>query len=185
MVEDSVATPEFSRPIPVDQIGSGESARDIEASPAERAAVASRLGLRALDRLTASLRLRRLPDGLIRLSGRFAADVVQNCVVTLEPVAGHCSEALAMRFGQVDPATIEAEIEVESLAEDDPEPIVGGCIDLGEAVVQQLAVSLDPYPRLPGASVPAALSGENEDGTAAAGAFAALAKLRKGAADGA
>lgn len=184
MIEDGSATPEFSRPVPVDQIGGGESAREIEANPAERAALARRLGLRSLDRLTASLRLRRLPDGLIRLSGRFAADVVQNCVVTLEPVAGHCSETLAMRFGDADPASIEAEIEVESLAEDDPEPIVGGCIDLGEAVVQQLAVSLDPYPRAPGAKVPTALSGENEDGTAPDSAFAALAKLRKGAVDG-
>lgn len=184
MVDDPVVTPEFSRPILVDQIGSGELARDIEATPAERAALAERLGLRALDSLTASLRLRRLPGGLIRLSGRFEADVVQTCVVTLEPVASRCSEALSMLFGGAERAAPAAEIEVESLGEDEPEPIVGGCIDLGEAVVQQLAVSLDPYPRAPGARVPAALSGEDEEEKAGRGAFAALAGLKKGAADG-
>ena len=53
------------------------------------------------------------------------------------------------------------------------EPIAAGEIDLGEAVAQQLAVSLDPYPRAPGATL--ASTGEAE----AQSPFAALAALKK------
>jgi hypothetical protein len=33
------------------------------------------------------------------------------------------------------------------------EPFEGDAIDIGEAVAQQLALALDPYPRAPGASL--------------------------------
>lgn len=178
MVNESVAVPEFSRPIPIDQIGGRETVREIEATPAERAALAERLDLVALDGLTATLRLRRLPGGMIRVSGRFAAEVVQSCVVTLVPVPAHCAAAFSMRFGEI--ATLETlrEIEVAAEGEDEPEPVEGGQIDLGEAVVQQLAVTLDPYPRAPGATLPEAPSDADEEaGAEEVNPFAALAKL--------
>ena len=181
MVNESVEQPEFSRSVLVDQVGSAELAHDIEATPGERAALAERLDLVALDSLKASLRMRRLPDGLIRVSGRFDADVVQACVVTLAPVASHCGETFSMLFGGESQPEPLHEIEVESIGEDEPEPIAGGRIDLGEAVVQQLAVSLDPYPRAPGAKLPETAAtgdgaGEEE---ARENPFAALAELHR------
>lgn len=183
MEDQPVETPEFSRPFPADQVGGREIVREIEASTAERAALAERLDLVALDSLSATLRLRRLPDGLIRLSGRFEADVVQSCVVTLAPVASHCAAAFTVRYGESAAPETLREIEVAAEGEDEPEPLVGGEIDLGEAVVQQLAVSLDPYPRAPGAALPEGLAGDA--GPAAAGEagrspFAALAELKGG-----
>ncbi len=180
MVNESAVLPEFSRPFSADQAGSRETARDIEATPAERAALAERLALLALDSLSASLRIRRLPDGLVRVSGRFAADLVQSCVVTLAPVASHCAAEFSMRFGAGAMPETPGEIEVDSVGEDAPEPIVDGHIDLGEAVVQQLAVSLDPYPRAPGAALPAELADDAADGGEGAGEnpFAALVRLR-------
>lgn len=183
MVNDSTEVAEFSRPFPVDQVGSRETVRDIEATAAERAALAERLDLVALDSLTATLRLRRLPDGLIRVSGRFAADVVQSCVVTLEPVPARCSEEFTLLFGeQVVREGSAREIEFDAIGEDEPEPIEGGAIDLGEAVVQHLAVALDPYPRAPGAEVPAEYSGSAStgNGQTAPSPFAVLSKLRRG-----
>lgn len=185
MVNDSVAVPEFSRPLHADQVGGHETVREIEATAAERAALAERLDLIALDSLTASLRLRRLADGLIRVDGRFVAEVVQACVVTLAPVPSRCAESFTVLFGEDIESEPVHEIEIDGTAEDEPEPIVGGCIDLGEAVVQQLAVALDPYPRAPGAKVPASLAGEAEaGGEAGKTPFAALAKLRPGPRDG-
>lgn len=172
---------EFSRPFLVDQVGGREIAREIEASAAERAALADRLDLVMLDSLTASLRLRRLPDGLIRISGRFTADLVQSCVVTLAPVPARCAGEFTMLFG--DQPTAEAAIqavEIDAVGADEPEPILNGAIDLGEAVVQQLAVALDPYPRAPGAEVPKQYSGESADRgrSDAPKLFAALVRLR-------
>lgn len=178
MVNDSAVVPEFSRPIPVDQIGNREMLREIEATPAERAALAERLDLIALDGLAASLRVRRLPDGLIRVSGRFAAEVVQSCVVTLAPIPTECAADFSMRFGEIAAPETLREIEVEAEGEDEPEPVVDGQIDLGEAVVQQLAVSLDPYPRAPGAAFPDAPLDAEEDNGPRENPFATLAKLK-------
>lgn len=177
MVQDSPVTAEFSRPVPVDQIGSHETLREIEATPAERHALAERLDLVALDSLTATLRLRRLPDGLVRVSGRFAAEVVQSCVVTLAPVPARCAAEFTALFGEAPAvADLGAAVEIDAVGADEPEPILGGAVDLGETVVQELATALDPYPRAPGAKVPDRYSPEGEEEPATP--FAALAKLR-------
>lgn len=181
MVNDSAETAEFSRPFPVEQVGTRELVREIEATPAERAALADRLDLVALDSLTATLRLRRLPDGLIRVSGRFAAEVVQSCVVTLAPVSARCAEEFTVLFGEA-PAgeVVGREIEIDAVGADEPEPIERGAIDLGEAVVQNLAVALDPYPRAQGAEVPQQYSAEPEanGGRGVPNPFTRLSKLR-------
>ncbi|HIP78899.1 MAG TPA: hypothetical protein EYH07_10605 [Kiloniellaceae bacterium] len=54
------------------------------------------------------------------------------------------------------------EIVVEPEGEDPPEPLPPEGIDLGELVVQELAVSLDPYPRAEGAVVPPGYEAEDE-----------------------
>jgi hypothetical protein len=69
------------------------------------------------------------------------------------------------------------EVEIEAAGADEPEPIVEGRIDLGEAVVQHLAVNLDPYPRAPGARLPDLAT---EDGPVRENPFAALQRLRDG-----
>ena len=53
-------------------------------------------------------------------------------------------------------------------------------IDLGEVLTEQLSLSLNPYPRAPGASFAAINPGEQEEGTPATGPFAALAGLKVG-----
>src|SRR3546814_17044110 len=52
------------------------------------------------------------------------------------------------------PVEMPVEVEFTLADEDPPEPFENGCIDLGEIVVQHLAVALDPYPRAPGAELP-------------------------------
>jgi hypothetical protein len=141
---------EFSRPVAADHIGAQESEWEIAADAAERQRLAARFALLALERLTAVLRLRRSGSGLIHLRGRFEADVVQACVVTLEPVRSRVAESFALTF-TTRRGTGGGEVVIDLDAEDPPEELTDGHIDLGETVVQQLAVALDPYPRAPGA----------------------------------
>jgi hypothetical protein len=178
MIDGTAPRPEFSRRLDVAALETREVARQIEATPAEREAVARRLGLHALNALAASLRVRRRSERIVEVVGAFEADVEQTCVVTLDPVASH----LSRRFRQIYAADAEAPsgeviVGVDDEAEDAPEPLTDGGIDLGEAVVQQLAVSLDPYPRKPGAEIPAAYA--SADGGDGNDAFAALARLRR------
>lgn len=144
---------EFSRPIDVDRIGHTEVAHDIAASPEERAALARRFELLALDTLEAKLRLRRARGGsVLRLAGRLTADVVQSCVVTLAPVPSHVEAEFTVLYGEGDVGEgVDIDPELESTVEPWPE----GPLDLGETVAQELALALDPYPRAAGAALDA------------------------------
>lgn len=160
--------PEFSRLVSLARIPDSGREEHLRASPAECAALAKRFAIEAVGRLEATLLLRPEPSGGIMVTGRLSAEVVQACVVSLEPVTQAVDEAVLLRLlppGE-DPS-------------DDPEgpdelPIEGDAIDLGEAIAEQLALALDPYPRAPGAELPRCGTGGE-----AAGPFGALAALRR------
>lgn len=143
--------------------------------------VAARLELVALTSLAFSGRLEHGPrTGVLILRGRLEADATQRCVVTLEPVPAHLDVEIE-RYFVLGP---EAEVEEILISPDDeePEPLDGSWLDLGEIAVEELALALDPYPRAADADAEleaqrVALQGEA--GTEAArSAFAALAALR-------
>ena len=53
-----------------------------------------------------------------------------------------------------------AESDLDFEADDPPEPIRNGHIDLGELAAEHLALALNPYPRAPDAAIPAEFSPE-------------------------
>lgn len=155
--------PEFSRPVPVSKIGRNGLLMTIRAESQEREALARRLDLLALNRLEATIELREKADGVV-LEGDLVADLAQHCVVSLQPVPVQIEEHFTQHFSENAPSdaelmqrAMEEGLDFFAEAEEDeiPDPIVNGRIDAGEAVVQQLAVMLDPYPRLPEAELPA------------------------------
>jgi uncharacterized metal-binding protein YceD (DUF177 family) len=163
---------EFSRKVEIDRLPpSGETAHDIAASEVERAQLARRFALVALDRLEARVTLARLPGGLLRLAAELSADVVQECVVSLEPVASRIEDRFMLLYGH---AQDEADEVVLSGEAELVEPISGGTLDIGEAVAQQLSLALDPFPRRPGAAAAAAETGPSD-----ASPLAALAKWKE------
>ncbi len=170
--------PEFSRLVKVEDIGPDGLDLEIEAGPEELESLRKRLGLLSLDHLVAVLRLVVAPTGIsIKVSGRYQAQLAQECVVSLEPVESTVDEVLEAEFG---PSSEESEI---LLAMDEPEPVeplVDGRIDLGELVVQNLAMALDPYPRKAGARMPDFDQRfENTDTLLEESPFSVLATLRK------
>lgn len=170
-------SPEFSRPVAIETVKE-EAAFAIEATPAERENLARRLGVVSVDLLAADLRLVRLMGSMVRLEGEFAAEVTQSCVVTLASVHSRIAASLDRRYG---PAKALAETDAEdmSLEDDDPpEVLADGVIDLGEAVSEQLALEIDPFPRAEGAEFPGYSSGP-EPVEKAKSPFAALEDLLK------
>lgn len=144
----------FSREIEAASISSRSAERRIEATADERAALAEVLELQAVDRLVATLRTRRLASGLIEVSGEMEGEVVQSCVITLEPVPAQIRESFRLTFGDAEPEPTLAEIDIHFDDSDPPEPIIDGKIDLGALVAEQLSLALDLYPRKEGAEVP-------------------------------
>ena len=126
----------------------------LEATPGEREALARRLGLLGLDAFSAEIHLAPAPGQAIRARGTLSARVVQECVVTLEPVSQSVEAAIDWRI--LPPGEEPSDELDEGPDEIESEP--DGTTDLGEALVQELALSLDPYPRAPGAELPAEAS---------------------------
>jgi uncharacterized metal-binding protein YceD (DUF177 family) len=165
-----VSTVEFARPLPLNRLKGGALRQRIAAGEAERAALARRFDLVSLDRLEAEIELAREPTGTILLSGVFEAEFAQQCIVTLEPVAGSVGERFQLRYGSP-----EAEAGAPDGDDDPPfEPLTGETIDVGEAVAQEFSLALPPFPRAPGAAVET-----NPPQTPDESPFAALARLSR------
>jgi uncharacterized metal-binding protein YceD (DUF177 family) len=164
------AEPELSRPIDVSRIPPAGSAETVIAEPGECALIARRLGLPAIHRLRAELALTRWRGEGVKATGQFVALVEQICVVTLDPfeeeVSGKVERYFLPGSGKTDD---EADIDF----------FADGTIDLGEPIIENLSLTLDPYPRKPGAEFHGVSdeSPSTADETSSS-PFAALAELK-------
>jgi len=133
----------------VNEIGPGIR-RTLEPDAATRARIARSLDLASLDAFTATLDIRPARVGW-SLSGRVVADAVQTCGLTLEPLPVAIDETFSIDLIEATEPVAGEEVEV-SLEDDTPDVIEDGRIDLGQYAVEQLALTLDPFPRKPGAA---------------------------------
>jgi uncharacterized metal-binding protein YceD (DUF177 family) len=166
--------PEFSRPI---RLAPEPREVVLDSNAAERAALAARFGILGIHALGARVHLRPEPGGTIRARGTLSAEVEQACVVTLEPVRQRVEAAFDLRI--LEEGELPADEDPESPDEIESQ---GGTVDLGEAVAEQLALALDPYPRAEGAELPEFDPPEAPEPTPPErpNPFAGLAKLRRG-----
>jgi uncharacterized metal-binding protein YceD (DUF177 family) len=120
----------------------------LEPAPEACAAVAEALGIRGVRKLRFAGTLH--PDGGRdwRLRADLGATVVQDCVVTLEPVTTRIEEE-ATRAYRADFAPPEGP-EVEMPEDETAEPLPAA-LDLAQVMIEALALALPPYPRAPGA----------------------------------
>lgn len=100
------------------------------------------------------------------------AQVIQACVVSLDPVEAVLEVPFHRLFGPSEASERDVQILPEDA--DPPDPLIGGAIELGEAVAEELGLALDPFPRKPGAEFRSA-----EEGEPRGNPFASLAKLKE------
>lgn len=163
----------FSRPVRVDALEPAGRSFEWQASDAERIDLAAFLGLDRLDGLQISGRIEPGRKGDVHVSAAFAADVVQTCVVTLEPVETRIVDTVERVFTLRAGVAAGREIDLTPDAEDPPDPVEGGEVDIGAVVVEALALAIDPYPRKKGAVLEYQPADAPDPGP-----FAALAKLK-------
>jgi len=171
--------PPWHVPLAVEHVPETGQHLDLLANDEARAAIVRMAGLRDLPRLEASFDVTRRGSGL-RVQGRVSATVGQTCVVTLEPLANEIEETIDLVFAPHSAVKHDgngAGSEERDVAEswNEPEPLIGGTVDLGALATEFLILGLDPYPRKPGA-----VFQPPGEGSSDAGPFAALAKLKKG-----
>lgn len=156
--------PELSRRIQVRSLGLARPATDgtgsgletvVEATPAECRAMAQRLQVPAVASLRCRFRLDGVTgSGIVEADGLLHAVLTRTCVATLEDFETNVVEPFQVRFVPAERLGTQPD-EALDLDADDDVPYGNGTIDLGEAAVEQLALALDPYPRKPGAELPA------------------------------
>jgi len=162
---------EFSRLLVVDRMTAERVTEQLSATPDERAALARRFGVIAIDALDVTVQVNRLAGGrMARVRGTLTAAVRQRCVVTLEEFPSTVEESFSALFERESSASrIETELDLDPEVPDEdwPEPMVHGRIDLGELAAQHLSLALDLHPRRPGAVFGEAVFGAAEDETPA------------------
>lgn len=150
----------------------------LEAKPAERRSLAEFLEVLDVKRLRARLVLKRWRGHGVQVTGTVDAEVVQSCIVTLEPVTSRLELEIDRKFLPESMLAHDGdphEMLIDPDGEDPPEPMPHS-LDLGELAAEEVALNVDPYPRKAGAEAPEAeaeieIRGENP--------FAALKNVLK------
>ncbi len=157
---------------------SGLHVRRRDLSAGDLAAFARFIGVEAMTNLDVELHVKPYRGDGLAVSGRVRAEVVQTCVVTLEPVTNGIDEEVEATFRpeeKLKPQLVHDEedgLSIDaSVAADDP--LVGGVIDTAAIAAEFLALGVDPYPRKPGSRFDAPSAG------AEASPFAGLSKLKR------
>lgn len=171
--------------IVVDDIPPEGEHLDLATDAAQRSALSELAGVKDISATEAHFDLKPAGAGRIRATGTVRGRVGQTCVVTLEPMESAIEETVDVLFAPEDQiesilkAMEEAEARggaMEVAADDPPEPIVGGRIDLGKLATDVLFLAIDPYPRKEGAVFEAPVEPEDPESHP----FAALKALKEG-----
>ena len=155
-MSDRAGENELSRLIALDDLGRDGVALEITADAHERAALAERFDLVAVDSLTATVTLKRdEADQMVQLRGNLSAEVVQSCVITLEPVPGHVDGVVEVIYSADENGgwavrDMAPDADIAPGEDDLPELLEGDEIDIGEVVAEHFGLNLNPYPRRPG-----------------------------------
>lgn len=129
----------------------------------QRADLARRLAIVSVEEAEAVVTLQKVSGGIIHAMGTVRSSLTQSCVVSLAPVPARIEDEFEGWFGDKTATALsfakarsEREVkkghtEIEVMEESaDPEPIIGGKVDIGELATQYLSLALDPYPQAEG-----------------------------------
>src|SRR5262249_10670876 len=132
----------FSYLVKVGHISANPVEVHIEADKNELKALAETWNVVSVDALKADLKIARWKRDGVRVKGRVEADIVQACVVTLEPVESHIDETFEQIFVPENsklarhPIQDAGEMILDPDGPDLPEIFSGDTIDAGEVVAE-------------------------------------------------
>lgn len=160
-IDDAPVSGEWSHLIDADDVESAPLQLSIHPDEEQKQALVARLGVLGIEALDADLTLKR-NNIIVHVQGQLRAQIVQKCVVSLEPVKTHIEERFEGWFVDPEQAVSISKARREKEAKknhaempiveehEDPEPIIDGKIDVGELATQYLCLAIDPYPHAQG-----------------------------------
>ena len=127
---------------------------ELDASTDVCAAIARRFNLVALKTLNAKLILTRWFDGG-QIDGHWTAQVTQTCGVSLEDfdssLKGKFQVRLVPESSPHAPDPDQEDVALDLEADDPPDVVTEQTVNLAQYVLEDLSLSIDPFPRRPGA----------------------------------
>src|SRR4051812_48028053 len=88
--------PEWPHKVEVERLQQKPLRVTLSSTPEQRRDLARRVKVDAVDAIEATVTVERRPNShVIHVSGALKADVVQTCIVTLEPVRSHIEEEIS------------------------------------------------------------------------------------------
>ena len=151
----------------------------VETNESQRSDIADSLNISAIRKLNFTGKITQSGKEDWKLEAKLGATIVQDCVVTLDPVTTRIDEdILRVYIKNIDEPLI-GEIE---MPEDDSIDVLPAEIDLFDVMIEALSLSLPPFPRKEGAQLGDAVF--SEPGTTpmtdeASRPFASLASLKE------
>jgi hypothetical protein len=123
----------------------------IAANPEQRARLAEWAGVESIGSFEARVTLRRLSASRFDYEAALSADIVQSCVVSLEPVPAHVAVDIARELHLAKfPASAKIAQHEVAPSDEGPEELEDSHYDLAAPLLEDFALALDPYPRAPG-----------------------------------
>ncbi len=148
----------------VDKLPSGGRILKINATPEQLMEVKKIAGVSNIHRLSAVLQVNPVKGG-VQVTGRLEADIVQPCVVTLDPVPQKVSEPLSRVFSSAPDIHAEAGAGSENFidleSDDLPDHFDGIELDLSDYILEVLGLAIELYPRASGAELSTEQKGDN------------------------
>jgi hypothetical protein len=110
--------------------------------------------VRAVETFSAKVWLQKLSEASFTYDADFKTEIVQECVVTLEPVRSVIERKIHRKLRLADarrPAP-NSDVVVDSVSDEDDvrEEISSTNYDLVGPLLEEFALAIDPYPRAPG-----------------------------------
>ncbi len=148
--EPNAPPPEFSVEVDLEEIGRQSKSFHLAPDAKQREAIAWRLGAPAVNSLEGDVTL-KVAKTHIRASGSVRATLTRMCVASLEPMTEAIDEEFDIEFLRQAPDETAREAEEDAL-DDLIEIHENPVLDVGELLVQQLSLAMDPFPRKEGAT---------------------------------
>jgi uncharacterized metal-binding protein YceD (DUF177 family) len=124
----------------------------IAASADDLTRLADWAGVDRVERFEGKVSLRKLSPARFAYDAVLSADVVQPCVVTLEPVKSHIARSFArtLHYSPGRPVRDEGQLTLAAGDDEAPDEIASTRFDLAGPLLEEFSLAIDPYPRVPG-----------------------------------
>jgi hypothetical protein len=175
----SANTLSFSHVFNLARLGRAGDRVTVTARGDELRQIAAWAGVRVVDAFSATIDLQKLSATRFSYEATLRAEIVQDCVVTLEPVRSCIDRAVRrdLHLMETRHPQVDSDVVVDPASDDEDvvEEIASLHYDLAKPLLEELILAIDPYPRAPGV----AFAAPSEPDAKPESPFAVLKNLKK------